>query len=103
MHLRTNQRALWMLFVGLLALSAWTWLVNSVAPSSASIALFFLLTMTGIIMLVTFFSASARLGWLCGIGFVAFLFLRYLGLRNPIYVVLLLIVLTSLELTWKKR
>lgn len=97
-------RPVWTLIAALTVFGVLAYLANSFPPtSSVLIGVFLLLLDISFSLLFTFLLNNTRRGILIGGGVVTFFLLRLLGLRSPLYVILLLVVLASLELTWKKR
>ncbi len=97
-------RPVWTLIAAFTVFGILAYLANSFPPTSSGlIGTFFVLLGASCALLFTFLLNNTRRGVLIGGGVVAFFLLRLLGLRSPLYIVLLLVVLTSLELTWKKR
>lgn len=93
-----------MLIAALTVFGALAFVTNSFPPASESlIGLVFVLSFVSCALLFTFLLNNMRQGVLLGGGVVVFLLLRLLGLRSPLYGALLVVVLASLELTWKKR
>jgi hypothetical protein len=92
-----------LLLVGLATVGAVGWLVNSTVPTTLTIGVFFLLVFISVVVLMSFILNNKRVAALISLGAVMVLLLRLLGLRSPLYLVLLLVVMGSLELTWKKR
>ncbi len=102
--MRGTQRNVWWLILGITGLSGLAWFMNTIPPDSMSQIIEFLL----IILVTSFVSAqfllnNVRRAVLVSVGFSIFLVLRYLGLRDPIYLILLVASLISLEMLLSKK
>lgn len=94
----------WTLLAALVGLGGIAWLVNTFSPDSWFVLVIFLtLVAADVFLFVLFLSKRRRLSVLASLGATAFLLLRLLELHSPLYLALLVIMLISLELTWKKR
>lgn len=91
------------LLVGLCGLSTLGWLMHSFAPDGIRISLFFTLVFTVTAAFSFFVARSRRQAVLAGVGVSTLFFLRLIGLREPLYVILLFASLISLEVYLKKR
>lgn len=100
---RQPRNLTWIL-VAIVFLSFLAGLVNSVAPNSILILSGFFL-LVGLIAFFTslFILNNVRRSILISLGLVLFLILRYLGLHELTYIILLVACLTSLELFLRKQ
>lgn len=97
-------RSVWWLFVSICGLSALAWLANAYAPDSWQVILiFFILIMVMITSLLLYFMGNMRHILLITGGVLILLILRFLGLREIIYPLLLVATLFSIELLVRKR
>ncbi|MBP9814154.1 hypothetical protein KBC80_03075 [Candidatus Woesebacteria bacterium] len=97
------RNTLW-LITGISGISILGWLVSTTAPTSpSSIFIFFALIYFSCFSLGLFFFNHTRRAVFCATGITLFLFLRLLGLRQPLYPILLVASLLSLELLVYKR
>ncbi len=102
--MRERKRPVWLLFAAVFSVTGIAWMINAFTPYRPQyIASFFLLFFTAVFSLVRFFLVRTRVALLVSLGCTGFLLLRYLHLREPVYVVLLLASLVSLELALVKR
>lgn len=86
---------------GVIVLSAY---VNAFPPDSPIIlAGFFLLLATSIGLIGAYIFRRTRHAILLAIGVSLYLFLRYLGLRQPFYLVLLIASIIAIEYLWKEN
>lgn len=87
-----------------MSFSALAWLVNTYPPQQlAHRIIFFLIVFLSVFFL--FFYLLKRLRWalLISTGIATFLWLRLMNLHEPLYVVLLIASLVSLEVFFRKR
>jgi hypothetical protein len=99
-----NERNIWWLVLSISGISGLGWLTHSYAPQSPlHISIFFLLVFIFLFSLGIFITKHGRFGIILGLGGVGFLGLRFLHLREPLYFLLLLASLLSLELYLRKR
>lgn len=97
-------RSIWWLFVGISGISALAWLTNANAPDSWQVMLLFLILITAItISLLLYFINNMRHIFFITGGLLILLMLRFLGLREIIYPILLIASLLSIELLLRKR
>jgi len=102
MHLR--QRNSWWLFIGVIGVSVLGWFTNTFSPKELFFrAIFFLIIFITTTSLFFYVLNNVRRALLVGIGVVSFLILRYVGLREVFYAILLLASLVSLEVFFQKR
>ncbi len=102
--MRQTPRNTWWLFFGLISLSSLGWIVNTFSPKTFPILiLFFLLIGCTATSLSLYALNNVRRALLIGIGVAGFLLLRFLGLREWFYGILLLASLASLEVFFQKR
>lgn len=86
------------LVAGFMAASGLGFLINSLPPSSSAvIAAFFLLFFLSVFFLASPFLKPIRRSLFLALFAAGTLFLRYIGLTNPIHTVLLAILLISLD------
>lgn len=96
--MRHTPRNPWWLVLGISGISSIAWFVNTYPPDSLMrIASFFLLFFGTSFFLSRFLINNVRRALLLSLGLTVFFLLRLLGLREPIYIVLLFITLISLE------
>lgn len=102
MHVRPHN-PFW-LFAGIVGLSVLGWFMHTFAPNSL-LLLFFFFTIVGCsaFTLTFFILNNVRRASLITLFVIGIFFLRLLGLRSPIYLLLLLASLVSLELYLRKR
>lgn len=94
----------WWLFIGLIGTSVLGWFTNTFAPQTIVIRiLFFFIVLATVTSLSLYLLNNVRRSLWMGLGITGFLLLRYLGLREPLYVVLLIASLISLEVFFQKR
>lgn len=89
---------------GVVSLSIFAWLVNTIPPKEGSVVSLgvSLLTIICLFFLLSFLKNVRRaIMWSSGVGII--LILRAINLHDPLYVVLLIILLGSLELALKNR
>ncbi|MEK7544168.1 MAG: hypothetical protein AAB557_04820 [Patescibacteria group bacterium] len=97
-------RSVWWLFVGISGISALAWFINVHAPDSWQVMLLFFILITAIIIsLLLYFIDAARHIFLITGGLLILLTLRFFGLREIIYPILLIASLLSVELLLRKR
>lgn len=102
--MRQKRRNSWFLLFGLIGLSGLGWYVNNVAPNSfQALLIFFVTFFLSSSLILLYFLNNVRRGLLLSVGIVTYLLLRLLNLREPLYVLLLIACLASLELYFKKR
>ncbi len=101
---KQTPRNSWWLFIGIIGVSALGWFINSFSPDTIIIrGIFFAIIFATITSLSLYTLNNVRRSLLIGLGIPAFFLLRYLGLREPIYLILLIASLASLELFFQKR
>ena len=103
MHLRQKRKLGW-LILGLTGLASLAFWVYFFSPDKLlTLIVFYLLVGLSSFFLVLFILNHRRRAVLISCGLVLFLFMRQLELRQPIYLLLILATLVSLELyAWKK-
>lgn len=102
--MRSRSRNPWWLIGGIFGVSLLGWFTNSFDPNGRLILLgFFSLIFSTTVVFGLFLLNNVRRSMLLGLGFTTFLLLRYLHLHHPLYLVLLLASLISLELYFQKR
>ena len=91
--------AMWQLIMGISGISILGWFVNSVSPSSLSVigALFFIIGMTVFSLSYLILKSTRRAGIVTG-GMLAWLLLRFVGLRDWYYPFLLILIIFSLDI-----
>lgn len=103
-HSMRRQRKAWWLVLGITGTGGLGWFMNTFSPSSRlTICAFFALFFAASSFLGLYALNNVRRAILLGLGVSAFLLLRYLQLRHPLYVVLLVASLISLEVFFQKR
>ncbi len=97
-------RNAWWLLLGLIGISTIAWFVSTYPPEQPlHLVVFFLTMFLSSFFLFLFLLNNVRRSALVSLGVVLFLILRYLKLREPYYVVLLIASLISLEIALRKR
>jgi hypothetical protein len=92
------------LFFGVSAFCALAALISIMPPGNPWITvLFFIIVAFGTYALTLYIVIHGKRALLITVGVVIFLLLRLVGLRNPLYVILLVASLASLELMRTKR
>lgn len=103
LHGHTNHNVIW-LIIGICGLSGLGWLINTQDPDFiVPLGAFFLLISVTAFSLTLFITNIVRRSVLVGGGVFVFFLLRFLGLRDLYYAVLLLACLISLEVYMQKR
>jgi len=103
-HHREPQRNITWLLVGISGISGLAWLTNTQNPANPIFLLLFFVILFFTAYSLTFFITNiVRRSLLVSGGVLVFFLLRYLGLREPLYIVLLVASLVSLELSSQKR
>lgn len=104
MERQKKQRNPFMLFTGLTGLIGLSAYVNIVPPDSfMSLTGFFLLFIIAVTALLFYVMQHMRHAMLISAGMTIYLILRLLGLRQPLYAVLLLASIIALEYLWKDQ
>lgn len=94
----------WLLVAGISELSALGWFINTYAPNSwVLISVLFLFLFAISYCFILFFLNNVRRAGLASLGIVLFFLLRFLNLREPFYLILLLASIISLELYLRKQ
>src|SRR3989304_8887565 len=102
--MRQKPRNVWWLIVGVPGLSALGWLINSYPPTSHVILIsFFVFLFISVFYTLLYLLNNVRRATLGALGLVLLLLLRYFQLRHPLYLILLVACLTSLEALARKR
>ncbi|OGG29174.1 hypothetical protein A2973_01655 [Candidatus Gottesmanbacteria bacterium RIFCSPLOWO2_01_FULL_49_10] len=102
--MKIGQRSVWWLIGFVSGISALAWLVNNYSPDSLKIhVLFFSIIFCTSFCLLLYLINNVRRCLLISSGFVVFLVLRSLQLRELLYPLLLVATLLSLELMLRKR
>lgn len=102
--MRARGRNPWWLVYSILGISILGWLTNAFAPDQRLIfILFFFIIFFTCLSLCLYLFNNVRRSVLLSLGIIAFLLLRFLQLRHPLYLVLLLASLISLELYFQNR
>lgn len=99
-----KERNVWWLIAGVSGISLLAWFINTYNPDTyIRHAEFFLLLFFSVTSLSIFVIGSMRRAVFVGIGLIIFLLLRLIGLREPLYPILLTVSLVSLELYLNKQ
>lgn len=99
-----TRRSIWWLVIGITGIIGFAWFTNTYTPDSwQMIVIFFTLIIAILISLLLYFVNNVRHILLITGGLLILLVLRYLGLREIIYPLLLAASLLSLELMLRKR
>ncbi len=97
-------RSIWWLVLGITSFSVFAWFINSFDPISVSkLVIFFILICVSSFWTLLYLLNNVRRSFLLSLGITSYLLLRFLNLRESLYVILLLAFLTSLELLLHKR
>lgn len=103
-HLQQTQHNVIWIIVGICSLSGLGWLINTLDPNYLqSLILFFTILFVTVFSITMFITNIVRRSVLLGSGVFVFFLLRFLGLREPVYIILLALSLVSLELYLQKR
>ena len=103
LHGHTPHNVTW-LIIGICAVSGLGFLINAYDPDSGLIiGAFFLLLFIAAYAISYFATNIVRRSILLGSGVFGIFFLRFLGLREIYYLVLLLLCLISIELYFQKK
>ena len=98
------QHSVWFLIIGISGISGLAWFVNTYTPDSwQKIVILFTFIATIITSVLLYFLNNVRHIILITGGLLILLVLRFMGLREIIYPLLLAASLLSLELMLKKR
>lgn len=90
--------------IGVCGLSGLGWLINTQDPDYlVPLGTFFLILFITAYSFGYFLTNIVRRSVLIGGGVFVFFLLRYLGLREPIYLILMIICLLSLELSFSNK
>lgn len=101
--MKQNRNIAWLL-IGICALSGLGWLINTQDPNYlSSLIIFFLFIFVTVFCISMFVTNIVRRSILIGSGAFVFFLLRLLGLREPLYIILLALSLISLEFYFQKR
>lgn len=102
MH-ETARNPIW-LVIGISAMSAIGWFINTFEPNSFfSLTLFFIILAVATYALAYFALNNVRRALLLSLSLFLVLALRLLGLRSVFYVVIIILLVASLELYSQKR
>lgn len=102
--MKERSRNSWWLFIGLIGIGILSWFISTFPPKELLFrAIFFLIIFFTTTSLSLYVLNNVRRSLWMGLGITGSLLLRYLGLREPFYVVLLLASLISLEVFFQKR
>ena len=102
--MRRGKVNLWWLIAGISGLSGLGWFVNTFAPDQQLHRIaFFSIFLVSSFSLMQYILANMRQALLLSLGLTIFLLLRYLGLREMLYPLLLVACLISLELGLRRR
>lgn len=103
MRAKKERRIFW-LFAGFLSVSFLGFITRTYLPESAWMVLLFLAVVALAVFSFTYYmTVSARVSILAASGIAVWLFLRYSGLREPIFPLLLLASLVSIDLYFRKK
>ena len=98
------QRSVWFLIIGISGISSLAWFANTYTPDSwQKVVIFFIFAAAIILSLLLYVLNNVRHVLLITGGLLILLVLRYLGLREIIYPLLLAASLLSIELLLRKR
>lgn len=101
LHKERNPLLLFFGITGIIVLTAY---INIVSPATIiHIAGFFLLLFLSLVLLSKYTFLNMRHAVLLAGGISLYLLLRYLGLRHPLYAVLLLASVIALEYLWREN
>lgn len=96
-------RNILLIITAVTGLSMIGWLMNTYIPNLLAVVIFFLLLFSIVTSLALFALLNVRRSLLIAGAVTGFLFLRLIGLREPLYPILLTACLVSLELYLNKR
>jgi hypothetical protein len=96
--MRKPNRNIWWLFTGFLCISALGWFGNTFTPGNMlALSVFLLLIFLTLFFFLLYPFNNVRRSFLVSLGVVVFLFLRYINLRYPVYPLLLVLTLFSVD------
>src|SRR3989344_6173884 len=99
-----HPRSIWWLVLGLTSFSGFAWFINSYEPNALHLfGIFFVLLFVSCFWILLYLLNNVRRSVLLSLGLTTYLVLQILNLREPLYLILLLACLTSLELLLSKR
>ncbi len=99
-----RKRHPWLFILAVVTFASLIGFTNFFAPATAQLViLFFGLFALGNFFLWQYLLNNVRRALLVTLGVTVFLGLRYLNLRQPFYLILLIASLISLEVYWQKR
>lgn len=102
--LKLRSRNILWLFVAIVFVSLLAWFTNSFSPQTNTvIIIFFLILAGGVFSLFMYLLKNTRRSFFITVAFLVFLLLRYLHLREYLYILLLVATIISLELVYRKR
>lgn len=102
-HQKQTERNITWLLAGICIVSLLAWITNTYPPAPWSILILFILLFAATSSLVLFLLNNVRRAMLIGAGISGIFFLRLIELREPLYIILLVACLVSLELYLKKQ
>jgi hypothetical protein len=101
--MKSQHNVIW-LIIGICNISALGWLVNFMDPNYlVSLIMFFIFLFLTVFSITMFITNIVRRSLIVGSGVFVFFLLRFIGLREPLYIILLALSLISLELYFQKR
>ncbi len=105
-HIKKNnisKHILWLL-IGISGLCGLGWVINTIDPAqTGALVLFFCILFVTVYGFIFFLTRKKERALLWTIGIVLFFLLRFFGLREWLYPVLLIACLISLEILFQKR
>ncbi len=102
--MRRRRRNIGSLAFGLVGFAVLGWFIITFEPTSwQKIAVFFFILFLSSIFVSQYLLKNTRRALLISVGLTVFLLLRLLNLREPIYLILLITTIASLEVLFQKR
>lgn len=93
-----------LMLITIFIFSLFAWFINSYSPNgNLQLLLFFTLWFISVYSLIFTIIMKFRLSLIISLGATVYLLLRFWHLTHPLYLILLLLTLISLELTLKNR
>ncbi|OGG11638.1 hypothetical protein A2Z00_01100 [Candidatus Gottesmanbacteria bacterium RBG_13_45_10] len=101
--MQNRPRNIWWLIISISGLSAIGWIIHTFPPEGPILGVFFLFLFAVSYFASLFLFNIVRRSLTISLGVMLFFMLRYLQLHNPLYIILLIACLFSLELYFQKR
>ena len=102
--MRRKERKIWQLLLGILSLGGFLYLAISYSPTFnlATTSAFFVLLFLSLWFLIRFSLKSNIQATLISVSAVSYLLVRTLGLKQPLFLLLFIILFVTLELFFKR-